>query len=127
MREDIKLSSKVKTVLITAFEPFGNETVNASAMILDALPDEIGGMKIEKALLPVVFCKAKEEAVKAMADAGVPARLSDTAETFVCNDLMYGMLYELSEKKDKKDVPCGFSCSYAARKTYKSLTERKRR
>ena len=88
------MSSKVKTVLITAFEPFGNEIVNASAMILDALPDEIGGMKIEKALLPVVFCKAKEEAVKAMADAG---------------------------------VPCGFSGSYAARKTYKSLTERKRR
>ena len=121
------MSSKVKTVLITAFEPFGNEIVNASAMILDALPDEIGGMKIEKALLPVVFCKAKEEAVKAMADAGVSARLSDTAETFVCNDLMYGMLYELSEKKGKKDVPCGFSGSYAARKTYKSLTERKRR
>ena len=164
----------MKTVLVTAFEPFGGEEENASERILDALPDETGDMRIEKAILPVVFRKAAEETlrkiaalkpdavvllgqaggrdaitpervainlmdaripdnegrkptdtpvledgpdavfstlpvkamVRAMNSAGVPASLSYTAGTFVCNALMYEVLAVL--RAAGNDTPCGF-------------------
>ncbi len=37
--------------------------------------------------------------VKAMRAAGVPADISDTAATFCCNHLMYGILHHIAEKK----------------------------
>lgn len=36
--------------------------------------------------------------VKAIKDAGLPASVSNTAGTFVCNHLMYGVLYTLAKK-----------------------------
>ena len=36
--------------------------------------------------------------VKAIRDAGLPASVSNTAGTFVCNHLMYGVLYTLAKK-----------------------------
>ena len=45
-------------MLITAFEPFGEDSVNPTAMLLGDLPDEIGGMKLKKLLLPVEFGSA---------------------------------------------------------------------
>ena len=39
-------------------------------------------------------------------EAGVPASISDTAGTFVCNHLMYGVLYTLAKKYP--DVRGGF-------------------
>ena len=157
-------------ILITAFSPFGGDALNASQEILNALPATIGGLRLEKRLLPVSFHSAPRLAleaaerlrpeaivclgqaggrdvvtpervavnlmdaaipdsdgfqpvdepvipnapaayfstlpVKAMVEAmqrvGVPARLSDTAGTYVCNALMYAMLHQT------KDVPCGF-------------------
>ena len=157
-------------ILITAFSPFGGDALNASQEILNALPETIGGVLLEKRLLPVSFRLAPQLAleaaerlrpetivclgqaagrdavtpervavnlmdaaipdndgfqpvdepvipnapaayfstlpVKAMVEAmqrvGVPARLSDTAGTYVCNALMYAMLHQT------KDVPCGF-------------------
>lgn len=43
----------MRTILITAFEPFGGETINPSEMVLGMLPDEIGGYSIRKLVLPV--------------------------------------------------------------------------
>ncbi len=37
--------------------------------------------------------------VKAMRDAGVPADISDTAATFCCNHLLYGVLHHIAEAK----------------------------
>ncbi len=42
----------------------------------------------------------------AAAQAGAPARISDTAGTFVCNAVMYRLLYELRSRSIR--VPCGF-------------------
>ncbi|MBQ6036796.1 MAG: pyroglutamyl-peptidase I [Lachnospiraceae bacterium] len=163
-----------KTILVTAFEPFGGEAVNASELILNMLPDEICSVRIRKIILPVVFRKCAEKAIreagtvqpaaivclgqaggrdaitperiainvmdariadnegnrpsdvpidpmgpaayfstlpiKAMAQSirssGIPAKVSDTAGTFVCNDLMYEMLAYVSVHRP--DVPCGF-------------------
>jgi len=152
-------------ILVTAFEPFGGDALNASQEILNALPATLGGVRLEKRLLPVTFFSASVFAVeaaaalcpdaivclgqaggrdavtvnhmdakipdndgfqpvdqpvipnapaayfstlpvKAMVEAmqrvGVPARLSDSAGTYVCNALMYAMLHQA------KDIPCGF-------------------
>ena len=157
-------------ILVTAFTPFGGDALNASQEILNALPATLGGVRLEKRLLPVSFRSAPRLAleaaerlrpeaivclgqaggrdavtpervavnlmdakipdndgfqpvdepvipnapaayfsalpVKAMVEAmqriGVPARLSNTAGTYVCNALMYAVLHQT------KDVPCGF-------------------
>ena len=59
----------MKTILVTAFEPFGGRERNASSEVLRLLPDEIGGVMIRKLLLPVVFGKAAELALRESADA----------------------------------------------------------
>ena len=157
-------------ILVTAFTPFGGDALNASQEILNALPDVLSGVRLEKRLLPVSFRAAPQIAaeaaaslrpeaivclgqaggrdavtpervavnlmdakipdndgfqpvdepvipnapaayfsalpVKAMVEAmqriGVPARLSNTAGTYVCNALMYAMLHQA------KEIPCGF-------------------
>lgn len=50
----------MKTILITAFEPFGGKKTNASAEVLQQLPEQIGEAHVRKQLLPVVFGKAAE-------------------------------------------------------------------
>ena len=55
-------------ILITAFEPFGGRTVNASAEVLRLLPDTIGGHETGKVILPVVFRRAAETVMRHPAD-----------------------------------------------------------
>ena len=151
-------------ILITAFEPFGGESVNPAQEAVALVKDEIAGARIVKCTVPVVFGKAIETVcsaidrelpdavlcigqaggrfhltpervainvddacipdnegnrpvdrpiaadgapayfatlpVKAMVEAirkaGVPASLSNTAGTYVCNHLMYGVLHHLA-------------------------------
>ena len=157
-------------ILVTAFTPFGGDALNASQEILNALPATLGGVRLEKCLLPVSFRAAPRLAleaaerlrpeaivclgqaggrdavtpervavnlmdakipdndgfqpvdepvipnapaayfsalpvktmVEAMQRIGVPARLSNTAGTYVCNALMFAMLHQT------KDIPRGF-------------------
>lgn len=157
-------------ILVTAFVPFGGDAKNASQEILRALPETLGGVRLEKRCLPVSFFAASVIAVetalslrpeaivclgqaggrdavtpervavnlmharipdndgfqpvdtpvikdapaayfsalpvKAMVDAmqrlGIPARLSDSAGTYVCNALMFSMLHHIRE------IPRGF-------------------
>ena len=162
------------TILITAFEPFQQETINATMEALSLLPDSVCGHTLIKRTIPVVFGKAVEAVtalvddlrpeaviclgqasgraevtpervainvmdaripdnagerpadapiredgpaayfstlpvkvmVQAMKEAGVPASLSNTAGTFVCNDLMYGLLDHLASTG--QTIPAGF-------------------
>lgn len=162
------------TILITAFEPFQQETINATMEALALLPDSVCGHTLIKRTIPVVFGKAVEAVtalvddlrpeaviclgqasgradvtpervainvmdaripdnageqpadapiredgpaayfstlpvkamVQAMKEAGVPASLSNTAGTFVCNDLMYGLLDHLA--RTGRNIPAGF-------------------
>ena len=55
-------------ILLTAFEPFGGASVNTSLEVLNRLPDRIGGWQATKAVLPVVFGRAAEEALHHPAD-----------------------------------------------------------
>ena len=55
-------------ILVTGFEPFGGALLNTSAEVLRRLPDTIGGWQVTKAVLPVVFGRAAEEALRYAAD-----------------------------------------------------------
>lgn len=45
----------MKKLLITGFEPFGGETINPSWEAVCRLPDELGGYRLTRRLVPVVF------------------------------------------------------------------------
>ena len=52
--------------MITAFEPFGNDPENASALVCKALPDSGPGYRVNKRILPVEFIAGKEVLFQAM-------------------------------------------------------------
>lgn len=151
-------------ILLTAFEPFGGERINAAQEAAALVKNEIAGARIVKTDVPVVFGKSIEAVVtairqeqpdavlclgqaggrsgltpervainlddaripdnagnqpadrpifpdgapayfstlpvkamvRAIQQAGLPASLSNSAGTFVCNHLMYGTLYHLA-------------------------------
>jgi len=68
------------------------------------IPDNAGQQPIdvpifadgENAYFATLPVKAMAEAVR---KAGLPSALSNTAGTYVCNHLMYGVLYHLNQKK----------------------------
>ncbi|WP_130834412.1 pyroglutamyl-peptidase I [[Erwinia] mediterraneensis] len=158
----------MKTVLVTAFEPFGGEAINPSWEAVRQLEDKvIGGARVVVCQLPVVFGHALEvlwqamdelqpqliiavgqaggrsditvervainvddaripdnqgyqpvderivadgpaayfstlpikAIVAAVRDAGIPASVSQTAGTFACNHVMYGLLHRLHNSR----------------------------
>ena len=161
-------------ILITAFEPFQQETINATMEALALLPDSAHGHTLTRRILPVEFGKAitaietlveelspdaviclgqatgradvtpervainvsdaripdnggfqpadlpiredgpaayfstlpVRDMIAAMKKVGVPASLSNTAGTFVCNNLMYGLLDYLD--RTGRHIPAGF-------------------
>ena len=154
-------------VLVTAFDPFGGETVNPAYEAVKLLEDKIAGVDIVRYEIPTVFRKSVEkleealqkekphavicigqaggrseitveriainiddarikdnegnmpedeviyqdgpsayfsnlpikQMVRNIKEHGIPASVSDTAGTFVCNHIMYSLLY-LNEKKN---------------------------
>lgn len=67
-------------------------------------PDNGGTVLLDQPIAPggpaAYFTTLPNEAmVRAMEEAGVPARISNTAGTFVCNDLLYRVLREIDTKK----------------------------
>lgn len=155
------------TILLTAFEPFGGETVNAALEAMKLVPDDVNGAHIVKVAVPTVFDTCAEALaqavdahepdavlclgqaagrqglsveriainvddaripdnagrqpvdsaicpegpaayfstlpikamVSAIREAGLPAYVSNSAGTFVCNHLMYALLRELSLRR----------------------------
>ena len=161
-------------VLLTAFEPFGGETINPALEAVRLVADRVGDAEVVKLTVPTVFYKSIETVtaaiaterpgavlcigqaggrygltpervainvddaripdnegnrpidrpifadgpaayfstlpIKAMVQSiramGLPAGVSDSAGTFVCNHLMYGLLHTL--KKHYPGVCGGF-------------------
>jgi len=54
-----KMMGKAK-VLVTAFDPFGGESINPALEAVMQLPDEIDGIRIVKKELPTVFGKSAD-------------------------------------------------------------------
>lgn len=152
-------------LLLTAFDPFGGETVNPAQEAVKMVSSRVGNVEVIKCVVPTVFRKSIETVAAAIEDcrpdavlcigqaggradltperiainlddasiadnegnrpvdtpifpdgkpayfstlpvkamvaairaAGIPASLSNTAGTFVCNHLMYGVLYTLEK------------------------------
>lgn len=47
-------------ILVTGFEPFGNDNFNASSAVVSALPASIAGRRLTTAILPVSFHRSGE-------------------------------------------------------------------
>lgn len=78
-------------------------TVERVAINLDdaGIPDNEGGRPLDRVIrvdgAPAYFSTLPVKAmIAAMRDAGVPAGISNSAGTYVCNHLMYGVLYTLA-------------------------------
>lgn len=161
-------------ILVTAFDPFGGESINPALEAVKLMKDEIDGAEIVKLEIPTVFRKSIDKVaeailkenpdvvlsigqaggrfevtpervainvddaripdnegnqpidvpiyedgapayfttlpVKAMVEAiksaGLPSSLSNSAGTFVCNHIMYGVLYQI--EKMGKNIRAGF-------------------
>lgn len=164
----------MKTILITGFDPFGEEPINPAYEAVKRLPDTINGVSIIKKEIPTVAYKSIDKTieyikeynpdvvinvgqaggrytispekvainlndfrikdnegnqpldskviedgenayfttlpvkamVKYMNDADIPASLSYTAGSFVCNHVMYGILDYV--KKNNLEIKSGF-------------------
>lgn len=162
------------TILVTAFDPFGGESVNPAQLAVEQLPDAIGGHAIIKSIVPTIFGASADQVgalmdalspdavvcigqaggrdaitpervainvmdatkpdnagiapedvpiipngpaayfstlpvkamVTAMEAAGIPAKLSNTAGTFVCNQLLYRCLHHAA--RNMPACRCGF-------------------
>jgi len=155
--------------LVTAFEPFGSDGINASQEALRRLPPRLGALEIETAVLPTSFARALpaldaaidrarpqlvlccgqageraalcverlaanlqdadapdndgarpldapvvpggpaaylatlplRPAVDALRAQGLPAQLSMSAGTFVCNHVFYGLMHRAAREKHR--------------------------
>ena len=95
-------------ILVTGFEPFGGAVINPAYEAVKLLPDVIAGAEVIKIEIPTVFREDGENAyfaslpvksmVQYMKEAKIPARVSYTAGTFVCNDIMYRVLYMIDKE-----------------------------
>lgn len=103
----------MKTLLLTGFEPFGNDRVNPSWEAVKAAADKIGDYEIRKLLLPVVFGKAAEkaiaEAAAIKADAVLSVGLAGSRKAMTPE--MLGMNLMVARIPDNEgqtpmDVPC---------------------
>ncbi|MBQ4047850.1 MAG: pyroglutamyl-peptidase I [Clostridia bacterium] len=61
-------AEKLKTLLITGFDPFGGEAVNPSWEAVARLPDRIGDWRVEKRQIPTQFGQAAETVLAAAAE-----------------------------------------------------------
>ena len=55
-------------ILVTAFDPFGGESVNPAQQAVERLEDVIGGHQIHKLIIPTVFGRAAELVIQEMDD-----------------------------------------------------------
>ena len=56
----------MKTILLTGFEPFGGEAVNPALEAVRRIPDDIGGVRIVKLPVPVVYVQAADCVIDAI-------------------------------------------------------------
>ncbi len=72
--------------------------------VIDAhIPDNAGQQPIDRVIVeggPAAYFSTLpiKAIVEGIREAGIPAVVSQTAGTFVCNQLMYGLLHQLAER-----------------------------
>lgn len=73
------------------------------------IPDNAGNQPIDEPIVasgPVGYWSTLpiKAIVHHLIEQGVPASISQTAGTYVCNHLFYGLMHYIAEKKDRKSV-----------------------
>ena len=107
----------MKTVLVTAFEPFGGDKLNPTQMVLERLPADLFGCALKKLLLPVEFVRSRKMACEAYdalrPDAVVMLGLAGTRDAITPEttgrNLMKARIPDNAgyEPQDEPVVPCG--------------------
>ena len=102
-------------VLLTGFTPFGGESCNPSWQAVSALdgariPDNTGNAPIDAPIVeggPAAYFATLpiKAMLAALLDAGYPVQISQTAGTYVCNHVFYGLMHAL---RDNPGVRGGF-------------------
>lgn len=115
-QEAMKAAEECRPDIILSFGLAGGRTEitpeRVAINMMDArIPDNAGKQPADEPIDPegesAYFSTLPVKAmVQALSEAGFPALLSNTAGTFVCNDLLYRML--AYTKKQGKETPCGF-------------------
>ena len=111
----------MKKILVTGFDPFDNEKINPALEVIKLLPKKIGENEIRILEIPIKDNEGNQPIdekiysdgenayfstlpIKAIQNEitknNIPASISNTAGTFVCNHVFYGVRY-LVEKKYK--------------------------
>ncbi len=129
-------TSKIKTVLITGFEPFNNESINPSWLAVKALPEQIDEYKIYKLELPTEFKDStnllqetvqelKPEIVICVGQAG--GRRSITVERVAINMLDYSIKdnsgYQPIDEVINEKGPTAYFSSLPIKKIIKKVNE----
>lgn len=66
VRYILRIEVKIMKILVSAFEPFGKESVNPACEILKLLPDRISNHELFKLVIPTVRYKAAEAIIRAI-------------------------------------------------------------
>lgn len=74
------------------------------------IPDNAGSQPIDRPIVPdapnAYFATVPIKAmVQAITDAGLPSSVSNSAGTYVCNHVMYGLLHHLASEFDAMQAP----------------------
>ncbi|MEP6972089.1 MAG: pyroglutamyl-peptidase I [Betaproteobacteria bacterium] len=77
------------------------------------IPDNVGAQPIDKPVVsggqPAYFTSLPIKAMlRDLTEAGLPAEVSQTAGTFVCNHLFYGLMHDLERRRALTGVRGGF-------------------
>jgi pyroglutamyl-peptidase len=77
----------------------------------DGVKDNLGSVPVDEPIIvegPVAYFSTLpiRKMVNALLENGIPAEISNTAGTYLCNNVMYSVLYEL--EKNGRDLLAGF-------------------
>jgi len=110
-------SAEIALVRITEFEPDAvlclGQAGGRAAMTLErvainindaSIPDNAGAQPVDEPVVPdgpaAYFSTLPNKAiVSAMREAGIPAAISNSAGTYVCNQILYAVLHFITENK----------------------------
>src|SRR5437773_1257294 len=80
-------------ILVTAFEPFGAHSVNPS----EGLAKAVDGRRFGA-------CAARGAILPALTAEGIPAYVSNTAGTYLCNQTLYTTLHSVRQRSNPPKV-----------------------
>lgn len=123
-------------ILVTCFEPFGGEVINASAEVARYLPESIGGMDALKLVLPVEFGRGASIALEAAKNAqakvivcfGEARSRSAVTPELVAINLNYASIPDNAganpmDEPINKDGAAAYFTSFPARKLAERIKE----